>query len=213
MKLKHYIIGLGTLFTATLSPLSAAEDDNCQGASELGGCEDCDECDEEEAFSKEKVQAWLKEHAPHQLGDFEAELKEDPESAEWLLKEISKVMREYAELAEYDADLAKLFLEVEKLEGELEEEIYKVMEADEELKELPANIKPMLKELIIKKIKLEKGYIAYTKWELDQELKELEKEEADIDNLVEEGLKDLLEDLKEEDEEDEDEMEDGEELD
>jgi cytochrome b involved in lipid metabolism len=63
---------------------------------------------------------------------------------------------------------------------------------------------PKMKQLMQQELKLEKGYIGFAKWKLDQELKELEADEANLDDILKEEIEELKKELKEAAEENQD---------
>ena len=224
-----WIAAIAALMTVNVS---AAEQSNtreksakcptfCKGNLEqdLRFCEDEEECEEEHEFEEEdfkpmdekEIRTWMKKNAPWATKGFDEEIQEFPDDRREVLMDFSGMIYEYEELKEENPKLAKLMIEVHKIEFDIDE-MLDTLEANGEDQEdrIRAAIKPLAKKLATKSLALEKGYLKMEIEALKKELEEIEEAEANADEIAEDFLDELLGGDEEDWDEEEGEDEEGE---
>jgi len=150
----------------------------------------------------EEIRSFLKSRAVYILPEFDKVMKaNDEEHIAWMVKDISGIMNEHAALENFDPKVAALFTEVLKLENDLHHEIEDMLEAGDKPEAVGKAVKAHLKALVVKRIELEKGQVAYKKYKLDKKLRELEASADNVDEITENELKAIVQELKESHEE------------
>jgi len=196
MKLNQYLI---TIVSVALTSAAIASPE----AAKISNVEQiCGEmpCESEDMPSKEEMKQFVAEKMPYLLPLFNEILEEEDEEIMLdTLGEIASIRQEYMDLNEFKPELGTLFLEVEKLDFEVYDQLEKNMGKEMSTDDLIAEIKEKFTLLFDKRIELEKGQLEFAKAELEiqrKEILELEKNKA-------EEVKKELEQLKKELEEDE----------
>lgn len=145
----------------------------------------------------EEIRAFLNKYAAYILPEFNKVIDDgDEEHMRWMMKDIAGVMDEHTALNKFDPKIAILFSEVLKLENDLHYAIESKLEAGMKAEDTGSAIKEQLKVLIVKRIELQKGQVAYKKYLLELEIKELEDATQKVDEITEKELKAIILELK-----------------
>ena len=145
----------------------------------------------------EEVRTFLNAHATYILPEFDKVIKgDDEEHVQWMIKDISRVMDEHTALKAFDPELATLFTDVLKLESDLHDSLEDKLEAGETPEAAGTAVKAQLRTLIVLRLELGKGQVAYKKWLLDKDLKELDEAGTKVSEITEKELKALIEELR-----------------
>lgn len=181
---------------------------------------DLDHEDFEEEYMEEELNVsprqalrFMREHFPHWYEEMKFLKEEEPEEYEEHLQDFAWFMQEYQELLEEEPAFAKLMLEAEIADHDLDVAVEEYHESESRAarKRAEEKIAELVERIFDLETELQKHEIEYLEREI-QELRELlKRREANRERIIRDEIDEALEEFDDDEEEREDDEEDEEE--